>query len=288
MYKISGFADEISSDTTIQFEAFNNLGIKYFEPRGIDGRNISDLTIEEAMALKEKMDKYGICASSIGSPIGKIDINDDFEEHKKKLLHTIKIAKILGASYIRIFSFYMKATECDKYRDEVMRRMTEMARLARENDIILLHENERGIYGDTPERCKDIFDTVKSPNLKAVFDCANFVLIGAETYPYAFELLKEHISYVHVKDAIFESESIVPAGYGEGHYAEITEVLGSAGYDGFYSMEPHLGSFEGLDKLELGDKLTKLPKAGIETFTLAFEAFEKILKEKTDKNTEKI
>ena len=93
---MSGFSDEINKDVDIQFTVLNKLGIKYFEPRGINGTNVSDLTLDEAKALKEKMDKYGIEVSSIGSPIGKIKITDDFEAHKEKLIHTIEIAKILG------------------------------------------------------------------------------------------------------------------------------------------------------------------------------------------------
>ena len=96
MYNISGFADEISPSVDVQLEALGRLGIKYFEPRGIDGKNISDLTEEEAHTLREKTDRAGIRASSIGSPIGKIPITDEFEPHTEKLALTIKIAKILG------------------------------------------------------------------------------------------------------------------------------------------------------------------------------------------------
>ena len=92
-FLISGFSDEIDENTDVQFKHMNKLGIKYFEPRGIDGKNIADLTDSEAKALKEKMDRYGISVSSIGSPIGKIDINDEFEPHLEKLRNVIKTSK---------------------------------------------------------------------------------------------------------------------------------------------------------------------------------------------------
>ena len=275
--KMSGFSDEINKDVDIQFTVLNKLGIKYFEPRGINGTNVSDLTIDEAKALKEKMDKYGIEVSSIGSPIGKIKITDDFESHKEKLIHTIQIAKILGSKYIRIFSFFIPDGEYDKYKDEVLRRMKEMANIAEEMDIMLLHENEKGIYGDVADRCKEIFDYVNSPNLRGVFDMANFVQCGETTYPYAFNLLRPHIEYMHIKDALYSDGSVVPPGYGDGKVKEIIGELKASGYDGFYSMEPHLGSFEGLADLELTDEMEKLPEGGEGTFTLAFNAFMKIL-----------
>lgn len=279
MYKISGFSDEIDSSLDIQFSVLNKLGIKYFEPRGVDGKNISELNLEEAKELKKKMQRHGIEVSSIGSPIGKIKITDDFEEHKKKLIHTIEIAKILGAKYVRVFSFFIENNEHNQYRDEVFSRMREMARIAEENDVILLHENEKDIYGDTASRCKDIFDNVKSPALKGVFDPANFVQCGEETFPNAFNMLKDNIVYMHIKDAIYSDGSVTPAGYGDGKLPEIIAELKKNGYESFYSLEPHLGSFEGLADLELSDEMLKLPKSGEGTFTLAYNSLMKILED---------
>ena len=102
---ISGFADEIDKSVDIQFAVLNKLGIKYFEPREIDGKDISLLSLDEAKDLKNKMDKAGIKASAIGSPIGKTEISDadrDFELFK----HIVEIAKILDCRFIRIFSYY--------------------------------------------------------------------------------------------------------------------------------------------------------------------------------------
>lgn len=277
---ISGFSDEIDQSTDKQFAHLRELGISYFEPRGIDGKNISELTLSEAKELKEKMDRCGIKASSIGSPIGKIKITDDFSDHIKLLEHVIEIAKILDTKYIRVFSFFIpKGEDPAKYRDEVLSRMNKMAEVAEKNGVILLHENEKDIYGDTAPRCKDIFDNVKSPALKGVFDPANFVQCGQATYPDAFELLKDNIVYMHIKDAFFEDGRIVPAGCGDGHVKEIISELAEKDYKGFLSLEPHLGVFGGLDKLELDDHMLELEKSDAGMFTIAYEALEKIIDE---------
>ena len=89
--------------------------------------------------------------------------------------------------------------------------LAKMAETAEAAGVIILHENEKDIYGDVASRCKDIFDNVKSPALRGVFDPANFVQCGQVTYPDAFELLKPHIVYMHIKDAFFEDGKIVPA-----------------------------------------------------------------------------
>lgn len=277
-YHISGFSDEIDSDIKVQFEHLNKLGIKYFEPRGINGTNISALTLDEAKQLKETMDKYGINASSIGSPIGKIGIKDEFEPHLEKLAHTIEIAKILGTKYIRVFSFFIpKEDDPAIYRDEVMARMKAMTALAGREGVILLHENEKDIYGDIAARCKDILDTVDSDNLRAVFDPANFVQCDQVTYPDAYEMLKDHVVYMHIKDALFADSSVVPAGHGDGRVRDILRALSDRDYDGFLSLEPHLGSFDGLGDLEVGDEMLSLTKSDAGKFTLAYNSLKKIL-----------
>ena len=225
------------------------------------------------------MKKYGISASSVGSPIGKIHIDEDFDKHLEKLSRVIDIAKEIGAKYIRIFSFYgPKDTDkhpCE-FRDEVLRRMKEMTRLAEERDVILLHENEKDIYGDTALRALDVLKEVNSPNLRAVFDPANFVQCDEETYPYAFEMLRDYIEYMHIKDSDKDGK-IVPAGDGAGNIKEILSTLKKSGYDGFVSLEPHLGSFEGLAELELSDDMLSLEKSTSATFTVAFDALMEII-----------
>lgn len=275
---ISGFADEIDNSTEIQFKHLNTLGISYFEPRGINGKNISALTVDEAVALKAQMDKFGIKASSVGSPIGKIKITDDFEAHKELLRHVIGIAKILETKFIRVFSFFMPEGEDPAiYRDEVLRRMQAMADIAEEEGVVLLHENEKDIYGDVAVRCKDIFENVKSPALKGVFDPANFVQCGEKTYPDAFGMLSPYIVYMHIKDAFASDGTVVPAGHGDGHVKEILSQLHAAGYEGFVSLEPHLGSFDGLADLELDDTMLQLEESGPDKFTLAHNELKKII-----------
>lgn len=271
-YTISGFSDEIDKMVDVQFAHLNKLGIGWFEPRGIDGKNISDLDDADCAALAEKMKKYGIRVSSIGSPIGKIGIRDDFDAHMEKLARTIKIAKKLGARYIRVFSFYIpEGEEPETYRDEVMRRMKAMCALAEHEDIVLLHENEKGIYGDIAPRCADILKTVNSERLRAVFDPANFVQCGQKTFPDAFDMLAPYVEYMHIKDALADG-SVVPAGMGEGRVSDILKALADRNYTGFLSLEPHLGSFEGLGALEQDNKMTKLAKSSAEKFTLAYDS----------------
>lgn len=276
--KISGFSDEISKEIVTQFEVLNKLNIRYFEPRGIDGKNISTLNDEEVLELKAKMEQYGIKVSTIGSPIGKIKLTDSFEEHFEVFKRVVKTAKMLDTKYIRMFSFYHEGGDewTAEERAEVIARLKKMIAYAEEQDVILLHENEKAIYGDTADRCIDLMKELYGPHFKAVFDPANFVQCGQDT-KYAYENLKNYIEYMHIKDALFEDGKVVPAGCGDGNVEYVLNALMENGYDGFLSLEPHLGSFEGLANLELDDKMEGLPKGGEGTFTLAYRALCEIL-----------
>lgn len=275
--KISGFSDEIAPEIITQFEVLSKLGIKFFEPRGINGKNISTLSEDEAKELKEAMDKYGITVSSIGSPIGKIKLTDDFDAHFEVFKNVVAIAKILGTKYIRMFSFYHEGGEWTQdERCDVINKLKVLIDYAKKEDVILLHENEKDIYGDTKERCLDLMKELYCDNFKAVFDPANFVQCDQDT-KLAYEMLKDYIEYMHIKDARFSDYSVVPAGMGDGNVEFVLDNLFKNGYKGYLSLEPHLGSFEGLSDLETGEIMKDLPKGGEGTFTLAYNSLCDIL-----------
>lgn len=279
-FLLSAFADEIADDLKIQMETLGQHGIGYMEIRSVNGKSIVNHSLQEVADIKKKLDKMHLKISAIGSPIGKINITDDFGPHMELFKHTVKIAQILETKYIRMFSFYIpKGKKPEMYRDEVINRWREFIKEADGSGLILLHENEKDIYGDTPERCLDLFETLNCSFVKAVFDPANFVQCDVETYPKAFQLLKNHIVYMHIKDALYKDHSVVPAGHGEGYISKILVSLRDDGYKGFLSLEPHLAAFTALTELERDSTVGKLPEGGPRTFAIAANALKKILSE---------
>ncbi len=246
--KISGFSDEIVDDFAEQLDAMQELGIKHIEVRNlaVNGKPkavIVDLTEDDLHAAKRELDNRGMRVSAIGSPIGKISTTDDFDAHMERFKGALRAADILETSYIRMFSFFMPEGEDPaQHRDEVMRRLNTLCQAARQHrsDILLLHENESDIYGDTPSRCKDIFESVGAENFRFTLDPANFVACGVKPFTEAYPALKPWLHYVHVKDKESPDGKVVVAGEGSAEWRELLGALKADGYDGFYSLEPHL------------------------------------------------
>lgn len=246
---LSAFADEYSADFAEQLKGMQGFGINYVEVRGVDGKNVSALTRPEVAEVKRKLDAYGIRASAIGSPVGKVRLDGDLDGHLDMAKRVFETANELGAKYVRMFSFY--APEGESILDHKARVFDELGRLvslAKSHGVVLCHENEAKIYGDIPSRCREIHD-VFGGEIKTVFDMGNYVLEGVNPYPEAYELLKDDIAYFHIKDALSQG-AIVPPGCGE---ARIKDILAAhvkyAKEDFFVSVEPHLQLFSGLNAL---------------------------------------
>lgn len=278
--KITGFADEIDSSLDIQMKVLNELGQGYLELRGVDGIGVADLTIEKAIEIKERMLNQGIRVSAIGSPIGKIGIDDDFEEHFEKFKHVVKLAQLFETPYIRMFSFYLPDEENpEAYRQQVFSRMSRMIDYAKKENVVLLHENEKGIYGAKAGQCKALFEQFYGEHFKGIFDFANFIQCNQDTKE-AYEMLKPYISYIHVKDARREDGEVVLPGEGDGQLADIFAYLDNDQFDGYLSLEPHLFHFKGLDDLEKEIVGTKKESNGILAYKAAFNSLQGILASK--------
>jgi len=254
-FRLSAFSDEYSSVFDEQINGLLSNKIKMTEIRGVDGTNIADLTMEQVAEVKRKLDAVGLGVSAIGSPIGKIKITDPMEPHLDLLRKVCEIANLLNTDKVRMFSFYLPA-DCDpaEYKDEVMDRMEKMLDVADEYGVLLCHENEKGIYGDTPERCLELV-TAFSGRLGCVFDPANFIQCGCNPLE-AYHILAPYMTYMHIKDADRRG-TIVPAGRGIGFIPEILALINNARKgDYILTIEPHLAVFKGLEALEGGEKTT--------------------------------
>ena len=273
---LTGFADEIDPRFERQLEVAAATGVRAIEIRGVNGRGIQTYTPREAETLQKILEQRGMHVSSIGSPIGKIGVDEDFAPHFEAFKNVAALCGVFGTRNIRMFSFYVPAGAAEKREDEVLRRLERLAEYAAREGLTLLHENEKGIYGDVAPRCLRLMERLYGPHFRAVFDFANFVQCGQDTLE-AYRILKPYIAYVHVKDARAATGQVVPAGWGDGHVREILADLLASGYDGYLSLEPHLADFTGFGALERGAQDEKAKLEGETAWRIALDALKGIL-----------
>ena len=279
MFTLSAFADEISPDPREQVATLKACRVRFIEFRSVHKTNVLALSDDQIKEFKRLLDGEGFGVSAIGSPVGKVAIDSPFEPHLDKFKRAVELCSVFGTRGIRVFSYYPPGNDPNfdpadwpRCRDEVMRRMAAKAEIAARNDLVLFHENEHRIYGDSPDRVADIFRTVNSPALRAAYDAANYAYGNYDPVD-GWEKTKAYTSHLHIKDwkrgghAAGHEHGVI-AGTGDGHLAHSIRGAVTMGYDGFAVLEPHLrgGSATG-------------GHTGPDLFPFAVEAFRQILRD---------
>ena len=276
VFALSAFADEAGNSLDEQIAALTGNGIRYIEPRNIDGKGILDHTEESLASIKEKLDAAGIKVGSLGSPIGKYDITADFDSYLVTFEKALRACEILGTKKMRMFSFFVEQDKLEDHRNEVIRRLQVMVKLATERGITLCHENESRIYGQMPKEVDDLMDSVEG--LKAIFDPANYRMNDGDVMA-GIEATLKSFAYLHIKDAVYETQTILPAGEGEGRIADVINIVNEK-VDGevMLTLEPHLAIFSAyasIDEHELKGKYVF--KTNREAFDFATNTLKNLL-----------
>jgi len=251
MFKIAAFGDEIDGDIAEQARVFNREGIEYLELRVWGDKTLVDLSLDEQKQMKEVIVRNNLSVADIASPIGKVFISDDFDEHFEMFRKYVDAAEFFETNMIRVFSYYLPQDRPpEEFSDEVIERMRKKAEYAAEKGKTLIMENERWLYGNVGDRCLKILETVDLPSLRLAFDPQNFLAEGEIPFTQNFDKLAKYIAHVHIKDGkLNEPDTFVYAGTGDGQLRELLQALNARNYEGFLSLEPHLGIFgEGSDK----------------------------------------
>jgi sugar phosphate isomerase/epimerase len=240
-FVLSGFADEISPEPSDQLATLAAESITHLEFRSAWSVNVADLSESQLTGFRRILDDAAIRVSAIGSPIGKVAIGEPIAPELERMRRIADVAGQFGTTIVRVFSFFIPEGEpAARYRQRVIDQLGALTLIAEEHGLVLAHENEKEIYGDTPERCADLITAVGSPALRATFDPANFVQCGVSPYSDAYALLRQYLVYLQVKDALAATGEVVPAGHGDGQLRETLAALADDGFTGFVSLEPHL------------------------------------------------
>jgi sugar phosphate isomerase/epimerase len=236
MLGLAAFGDEISPDLDVQIAECKKQGVTHLELRGVAGKNVLDFDKSMRADIKKKLTDNGMGVIGIGSPIGKIKLSEPFDPHFERFKIAVELAEFFDAPFVRIFSYYEAFPQG---RAEVLRRLQKKIDYIQSYRPVLVHENERHIYGELGAACLDLHKNLDTPKFRAAFDFANFIQAGEDPLD-NWPLLKPYTVHIHIKDAFRDSGKVVPAGEGNGHIPEILKDAYASGYKGFLSFEPHL------------------------------------------------
>ncbi len=261
MANLSAFADEVTEDFLEQVKYLAAERVGHIEPRFINKKNIMDLTKAELDEAGTMIRDHGLKVSAIGSPIGKVKLDEPFEPHLDKFKHAVDLALFFETPYIRMFSYYApEGKNINDYREQVMERMAAKVEVLTDAEVTMVHENEANIYGHTAENCVDLCETINSPKLRLAYDPANFVWGEKMTnnVEVCWPVMKPYVVHIHIKDWKLGAADVgsIP-GEGDGQIKELLAELAAINYEGCMTMEPHLqlgGQFGGSTGPELFSK----------------------------------
>ncbi len=244
----SGISDEAGQDIDTQIKAHQELGWKHLELRLVDNTNITQIPDAKFDEVAEKVAAAGMDVSCFGSAIAnwarpitcdpQIDIDD--------LKQAIPRMRRLETPFIRVMSYPNdKDNPLDDaaWRNESIKRMKNLAKIAEDGGITMVHENCSGWGGLSAENSNILLGEVSSPALKVVFDTGNPVTYGQDAWDY-YQKVYNDIVYVHIKDVkrVDGEDIYCYCGDGQGYVREILGDLLGKGYDGGISIEPHIAA----------------------------------------------
>ncbi len=256
---LTGFADEAARDLTTQIKATKELGWDYISARGINGKNMHELSELEFSQAVDELDAAGVKIAECGSLIGNWakSIDTDFAITLGEIERAIPRMQKLNVKIVRVMSYAQEEWGMEQNERERFRRLREVTERFTDAGIVTAHENCMNWGGFSAEHTLRLIEEV--PNLKLVFDTGNPVFQLDRSKPKAdgsfhwqdtlefYRRVREHIVHVHIKDCLNpnkvgeEPEYTFP-GKGQGYVAEIIDDLKATGYDGFLAIEPHVAT----------------------------------------------
>jgi L-ribulose-5-phosphate 3-epimerase len=271
--RVGILTDEVSDDFDGALDWIVEQGLKHVEVRVVNGKNVADVTDENAIHdIRRKVEARGLFISAIASPLFKCALDasrpvasgdrfgqkeEDVEAHFAKLGRVILTAKLLGTRRIRIFSFW-REREPEKYRDDVVRHLKRAGAMAeRAGEVQLLVENEPSCNGGFAGEVAEIVRAIGSPAVKALWDPGNEAYAAREAFPAGYGQMKDVLAHVHLKDAYIRqdgSAKCVPLGSGNVPWIPQFKALVADGYDGLFTIETHYTP-EGSTR-KIGSKMT--------------------------------
>lgn len=275
--KLTGFTDEAAPDLATQIKATQKLGWQYISARGIDGKNIHDLSDSEFDTARGQLEDAGIRIAEFGSLIGSWskNIKSDFALTLDEVDRAIPRMQQLGTNIVRVMSYAQQPWGENQYEQERFRRLRAITARFSQAGITTAHENCMNWGGFSSSHTLRLIEEV--PGLKLIFDTGNPVFQRDRSIPEPqrtsiasassaaaegsqgkpteswqdawqfYQAVREHIIHIHIKDCRnpinddVEPEYVFP-GQGQAYIPAIIDDLKKSDYQGFIAIEPHVAT----------------------------------------------
>ena len=241
----SGIADEAGNDLATQIKAHRELGWKHIELRNIDRIGTADLCDRSFDEVVDALSEAGLAISCFASQLcnwsRSIAKHPDID--RQELERAIPRMQRTGCPFIRTMSYPNAGWPEAQWKQEVVDRISVLAQMCEDGGVTLVHENCDGWGGKGPENSLELLELVDSPAFKLLWDTGNPVAHDQDPWKY-YSAVKEHVVYVHIKDAVRKDgkAAFTYPGEGAGRLKDVLKDLLKRGYKGGLSIEPHLAA----------------------------------------------
>lgn len=239
-FTLTAVSDEVSSGTAEIVTVLQGQGIRQIELRKIDGKELAEIGDAERREILEKLEGSGFKISAINSGVNRIRIDGGLKQNLEKFKIYLNLAEFFKTRHLIISSFRCPERKTDEYREEMLKNILEMVRLARGKNIMLLIENEPNTYAASSKDCKDILEAVNSSCLKLAFNPANFAAMGEKPFLKISPHIRKLSRILYVNDGLFSGVPRLP-GYGNAEIKELISILRCRSFDGYFSLNPGFG-----------------------------------------------
>ncbi|MFH2067968.1 MAG: AAC(3) family N-acetyltransferase [Candidatus Omnitrophota bacterium] len=234
---LTAVSDEVSSDLTEALTVLQGQGIKQIELRKINGKNLIAAAESECGEILGKIEGAGFKVSAINTGVNRGGIHENPEENLESFRKYLNLAEFFKTGYLLISSFLRPGKKTDECREETLKNISEMARLAGEKKIMLLIENEPKTYASGSADCAAIIETINSPYLKLAFNPANFAAAGEKPFLEIPSRILKFSRLLYVNDGLFSGAPQLPGG-GNAEIKELISILRCRSFSGYLSIKP--------------------------------------------------
>lgn len=190
MLKLSLLVDSFSDCISDQLEIVKSFDLNHIELRNINGKSIVENSDNEIYDILNALNKENVSVSSLCTVIGKPTIDETFDVQIKKLLKSLKIAKILKSRNIRIFS---------DINSPQLKLKKLLKRFAEKYQINICIENEKNSVLEKLTHINKFFHCNNPKGMGLTLDIANLVEVG-ESPLEVIDSLSEKATYFHIRD----------------------------------------------------------------------------------------